>query len=49
MAGGFFVGGDVGFVLQRHADVVEAFEQDLLAELVDLEMECAGRCASLIV
>src|SRR2546423_2342218 len=34
------VGGDVWFVLQSQADVVKSFEQDRLAEIVDIEMEC---------
>ena len=32
------VGGDLGFVLQRQADVVQAVEQAVAAESVDLEL-----------
>ena len=33
----FFVGGDVGLVLQGGADIVEAFEQDFLARWRDFK------------
>ena len=39
----FFVGGDVGFLLEGQADFVEAFEQDLLAERLDVEAELEAK------
>src|SRR4030088_1553048 len=41
-----FVGGDFGLVFQRKSDVVEAFEQAVAGEVVDLE---GGREAVVIV
>src|ERR1700730_14540553 len=36
---GFFVGGDVRFMLQRRADIVEALEQNFLARRRNIEAE----------
>ena len=37
---GLFVGGDVGFVFEGGADVVEALEEDFFAGRGDFEFVC---------